>query len=108
MVIETATTSNIDVTLAVYIAQNESSFIATSTGDMTITCHAKSSPFYLQPVRARGIFQLTACYHFEVSDTDAYDPVANIKAAMSLLKDKKTCLAQFTTCGWYYYGKPKQ
>lgn len=90
--------------LAHYIAKNESHYGENQNdGDMDITCLYKSSPHYGQPVRARGVYQITQCYHWNVSDQQAYDVHYNISYAMALIaKGEKTCRQQFSTCDDFY------
>lgn len=93
----------VDQELAHYIALHESEYDPTVTGDMHLTCPARTSPFYGQPVRARGVFQLTQCWYYHVSDEEAFDAETNIKIAMEVIaRGRETCITQFTTCRHYY------
>lgn len=69
-------------------------------GDMAITCPA--GPNKGKPVRARGLWQFTECYHPEVSDAEAYDMASSTTLALPLLRNEKTCRNQFSTCDQYY------
>lgn len=89
--------------LAHYIAFNESGYNPEAVGDMDIICNDKRSPFYGQPVRARGVMQLTQCWYYHVSDEEAFDPETNIRVAMEVIsRGEKTCRSQFSTCDKYY------
>jgi len=88
--------------LVIYIVEHESGYDQYSLGDMTITCKKRDSPNYGKPVRARGILQFTDCYYPEVSDSEAFDPLWSLDKALPMIADKKTCLAQWTTCRDYY------
>lgn len=93
----------VDQKLAHYIAKNESNYDASQIGDMGITCPQRQSPFYGQPVRARGVFQITQCWYPHVSDKEAFDAETNIKIAMEIIaKGEKICRQQFSTCNKYY------
>ena len=48
-------------------------------GDMKIICKRTGAP-----VRARGIAQITECYHPEVTDAEAYDPAWALEWAASM------------------------
>lgn len=85
---------------ALYIAKNESGFIAISIGDMNLIC--KGGINKGKPVRARGLFQITECSHPEVTDQEAYDPVWATAWAMPRLKDRTICEKEWTTCRNYY------
>lgn len=50
----------------------ESSYQADAVGDMKLLC--RQGPFRGLPVRARGLAQITRCYHPEVSDFEAFSP----------------------------------
>lgn len=86
--------------LAHYVVEKESHYNPDETGDMEITC--KTGINKGQPVRARGLVQITDCYYPEVTDEQAFDPNFNLEFGMKLMKDKKTCMSQFTTCRNYY------
>lgn len=73
------------------IINRESMFDPKKTGDMHIIC-----PRTGRPVRARGLAQITECYHPEISDAEAYDAhFSLIFLAESLAAGK--CW-QWTTC----------
>lgn len=88
---------------ALYIAAWESEFEFDARGDMDILCKNKNSPFYGEPIAARGVFQITRCYHPEVSDKQADDVVWSAAWALPRIEDKATCLREWTTCGWWYH-----
>lgn len=83
--------------LAIYIASHESGFDADQIGDMYITCRRTG-----KPVRARGLYQITECFHPEISDAQAFDPDFSMKWAVKVMLDKKYCMMQFSTCRDYY------
>ena len=89
--------------LAHYIAEEESGYNKNAEGDLTITCRNPKSPHNGQPVYARGVYQITRCYHPNVTDEQAFDPDFNIEYAMKLIaQGTETCKRQFTTCRDYY------
>ena len=91
--------------LAHYIAENESHYVANEKGDLNITCNAKNSPYYGSAVYARGIYQITRCYHPDVSDDQAFDADYNVQYAMQILaKGKSSCMREFSTCRDYYHS----
>lgn len=86
-----------------YIVRNESQYDPNAIGDTKITCTAKNSPFYGEPVYARGLGQITRCYYPEITDEEAFDPVFNIeKTAEIISQGTGHCKSQFTTCKNYY------
>lgn len=87
----------VDKKLAHYIVKNESQYNPELVGDMGITCKRTG-----KPVRARGLVQITECYYPEVTDEQAFNPNFNLEFGMELIKNKKTCISQFTTCRNYY------
>lgn len=88
--------------LAHYIAKNESHYREDAVGDL-FPCRNEKSPHYLEDVYARGVYQITRCYHYNVSDEDAFDAESNIEYAMKLIaKGRETCEKQFSTCRNYY------
>lgn len=101
-IIEKAKEEKVSVDLALYVAEHESRFGEDILGDMDIICNKKDSPNYGKPVRAKGIYQFTDCYWPHITDQQAFDEKFNIDLAMTLLKDKKICIQQFTTCRRYY------
>lgn len=86
--------------LAHYVVKNESHYNPNLLGDKHITCPQGVNKG--KPVNARGLVQITECYYPEVTDEQAYDPNFNLEFGMKLMKDKKTCMNQFTTCRNYY------
>lgn len=83
--------------LAHYVVENESQYDPNLVGDLHIKC-----PQTGKPVRARGLVQITECYYPEVTDEQAFDPNFNLEFGMKLMKNKSTCMNQFTTCRNYY------
>lgn len=86
--------------LAHYVVENESHYNPNDVGDLHIKC--RSGVNRGQPVRARGLVQITECYYPEVTDAQAFDPNFNLEFGMKLMKDKYKCIEQFTTCRKYY------
>lgn len=82
---------------AIVIAQRESGFIYNQRGDMDITCW-RAGPYYGEPVAARGIWQITRCYHPEITDEQADDPEWSTQWALPRIKDPVTCRNEWTTC----------
>ena len=98
-----ATKYGVSQDLAHYIAVNESHYKPNEVGDENITCRAQNSPYKGQAVYARGVYQITRCYHPQVTDAQAFDPEYNIEYAMKLIaKGRSTCISQFSTCRDYY------
>lgn len=93
---------DVPVNRALYISKNESSFIATTTGDMELKCRVGVNKG--KPVRARGIFQITDCYHPEVTDQEAFSVEWSTRWAMERMRDDATCRKEWTTCR-VYLGK---
>lgn len=80
----------------IVIAQDESGFNTNvRDGDMQRKC--PSGKYKGKPVRARGIYQITQCYHPEITDAQAYDPVFATRWAIQKLIDGK-CKQEFSTC----------
>lgn len=90
----------VDRKLAHYIVSNESRYNPKLVGDMTINCPTGVNKG--KPVRARGLVQITECYYPDITDEQAFDPDFNLDFGMELIKNKKTCMSQFTTCRNYY------
>lgn len=86
--------------LAQYIVSEESEYNPNTIGDMKIKCPATG-----KPVRSRGLVQITECYYPEITDAQAFDPNFSLDFGMKLIKNKKTCEQQFTTCRQYYENK---
>ena len=71
---------------------NESHYDQNAKGDMTITC-ARTG----KPVEARGLGQITKCFHPEITDEQAYDPDFAISWVAKQIAEKH-CGKEFTTC----------
>ena len=83
-----------DPKLAIAIAENESQTNPNvPNGDMNIICKRTG-----KPVRARGLFQITECYHPEISDQWAFDSTFSIIWAVHQIADEKKCRKEFSTC----------
>jgi len=83
--------------LAHYIVKNESHYNPNNVGDKNILCKRTGQATY-----ARGLMQITRCWHPNVSDKQAFDPNFNLNYGMKLASNKATCMSQFTTCRNYY------
>ena len=80
-----------------YVITHESSWRPKAIGDMNSTCRKTG-----KPVRARGYFQLTECWYGHVSDACAFDLKCAAKIALPLIKNRSSCMSQFSTCRRYY------
>ena len=98
--------SQTDLPRAVFIARGESHFVWNERGDMDIICWNKRSPFYGKPVAARGVWQITRCYHPEVTDAQADDVEWSTAWALPRIADKKKCIKEWTQCRLYYAFYP--
>lgn len=83
--------------LAHYIVKNESGYNPKNIGDKYIICKRTG-----QAVYARGMMQITRCYHQNVTDAQAFDVNFNLNYGMKLASNKQTCISQFSTCRDYY------
>jgi len=87
----------VDPRLALYVWTHEGQGNLTARGDLHLTCKRTGAP-----VNARGGWQITECYHPEVSDACADDLECSTKVAMPWLVEKKKCMQEFSTCRAYY------
>lgn len=87
---------------ALYIAEHESDFVRNARGDKDITCNNSKSVYYGKPVYARGVWQITRCWHPEVSDEQADDVEWSTAWALPLVANPKTCRAEWTTCRAFF------
>lgn len=87
----------VDRELAHYIVSEESEYNPKAVGDMYIHCERTNSP-----VKARGLMQITRCYHPNVTDAQAFDADENLDYGMKLASKKSLCRQQFSTCDRYY------
>ena len=88
---------NADSKTVEYIIENESGWNPHATGDMDIICSRTG-----EPVRARGIMQITECYYPEITDKQAYSPIFALDWSIQKIADTQTCISQWTTCRKYY------
>lgn len=103
MVTKYARLNGVSIDLAHYIAKNESHYQFDAKGDLNLICKNPRSPWNGTSVYARGVYQLTRCYHPEISDAEAFNPESNIKIAMAIIgKSKESCINEFSTCREYY------
>ena len=84
---------DVDETLALYIWLHEGKGNLRSIGDMDLTCSKTG-----KPVRARGGWQITECYHPEISDECAFDLKCSTAFALPIIKNPVSCRSQFSTC----------
>lgn len=82
----------LDVDLAVCIAEHESKFQPDALGDGHLTC-----PLTGAPQRSRGLFQISDCWHPEVSDEVAFSVTSATEWALSWMKDGH--LSEWSTYG---------
>ena len=95
----------VNPTLAVYVASHEDPwFDPKKVGDLNIICGYGVNKG--KPYTSRGQFQISECGHPEVSTACAFNIRCATPIALALMKDKKTCVKQFSTCA-YYYGVEK-
>lgn len=81
-----------------HMVENESHYNPKAIGDMQIIC-ARTG----KPVRARGLWQITQCYHPEISDAQAFDPEWSTAWALNIIANsKKDCVSQWTQCAKWY------
>ncbi len=78
-----------------HIVDHESMASTTKIGDMTIICPVGINKG--KPVRARGVIQITECYHPEITDEEAFDPNFSLNYLGSELSKGK-CKAEWSTC----------
>lgn len=83
-----------------YIVSHESGYDPKNIGDLDITC--RSGPNRGLPVYARGIMQITRCYHPEISNKDAEDIAFSLNWSLPYLKNKTLCESMWSTCQDYY------
>lgn len=76
-----------------YIVTKESQWNEKAVGDMDITCKRTG-----EPVRARGLLQITECYYPEISDECAFDAECSLDKMIKLIANDETCYSQWTTC----------
>lgn len=86
----------VEIEKLTYIVENESHYKTDAIGDMNLTCKRTG-----QPVRARGILQITECWYPEISDECAFDIYCSMDKMILLIKDDNTCKSQWTTCRNY-------
>jgi hypothetical protein len=86
--------------LVKYISDHESRYGLDRIGDMDIICPKGINAG--KPVRAKGVIQITDCYHPEISDEQAFDIEWSLRWAIPRIMNKETCLKEWTTCRRYY------
>lgn len=95
-----AMVSGADQDLVHAVLKGESKYrVDVRDGDMGIKCPVGVNKG--KPVRARGVGQITECYHPEVSDAQAYDPIFAIQWVVNKIADGK-CAKEFSTCPLRY------
>ena len=80
-----------------FIIKHESQYNQNAVGDMNLICKRTGLP-----VRARGILQITECYYPEISDKCAFDAECSLDKMLPIMRDKESCLSQWSTCSEYY------
>jgi len=100
LVVKIAKEEGVNVAVALYVAEHESNFNEKAVGDMHIIC--PSGPYVGTKVYARGVFQLTRCYHPNVTDKQAFNAEFNVRYGIRLMKSTASCMKEFTTCRKYY------
>lgn len=88
---------SVEIEVLTYIIKNESNFRADAVGDMNIVCKRNG-----EPVRARGILQITECYYPHITDDCAFDVRCSLENMLPIMADKEKCISQWTTCRNYY------
>ena len=95
MVVQMANKAEIDPNLVTYIVTNESNASTTIVGDMKIKIKG-------QPVRSRGIWQISQYFHPTITDEEAFDPVWSTTWALPYLASSTLCVKMWATCHDYY------
>lgn len=90
--------NNIPIERLRYIITNESQWNQKAVGDMNIICKRTGNP-----VRARGLLQITECFYPEIDDKCAFNAECSLNKMIKLIKDTDTCKSQWTTCRNYFY-----
>jgi len=81
-IVQEANSAGVPPAEALFIAQHESHFDPTSTGDTDKTC-----PQTGVKQRSRGLWQISDCYHPEVDDATAYSVVRSTAWAIRQMLD---------------------
>lgn len=76
-----ATKLGLNADLAVCIAEHESQFRPDALGDRHLTC-----PMTGEPQRSRGLFQISDCWHPEVSDEVAFSVSSSTEWALNRMQ----------------------
>ncbi len=92
-----ALNNGIDPVLLNYIVDGESGYDPTQKGDLTLKCKSTGKAVY-----ARGLLQITRCFHPEISDAQAFDLDFSLNWALPLLKNEASCKREWTVCRRYY------
>jgi hypothetical protein len=102
-VLQQAKLAGVHVAKIDYMVKNESHYNPKATGDHDIICLNKKSKYYGEPVYARGLWQITRCWHPEITDEQAFDPEFSTAWALSIIaSSKQDCIRQWATCdNWY-------
>ena len=83
--------------LAHYVIFHESQYNINAKGDQNLICKRTGLP-----VNARGLGQITECWHPEITDEQAYDPIFALNWSLNIMKSKDDCIREFSTCRNYY------
>ncbi|MGE0406136.1 MAG: transglycosylase SLT domain-containing protein [Candidatus Korobacteraceae bacterium] len=92
----------IDPTIALFIVEKESQFDHHAKGDGHLPV-CPIGPNQGKPQRSRGLWQINDCYHHEVSDAIAFDPVKS--TAWALRRIKRGYIHEWST--WVYRERYK-
>jgi soluble lytic murein transglycosylase-like protein len=85
----------VSVSVMKTVIQRESQWDVTAVGDLDLTC--KSGVNAGKPVRARGLVQITDCYHPDISDEQAFNPEFAVEfLAIGIAEGR--CRKEWTTC----------
>ena len=77
LIIEKSEEYKVNPQLALFIVQKESNFDPLAIGDEHLTCNLSKSPNFGKPIRSRGLWQISDCSNWEVSDLEAFDIVSS-------------------------------
>lgn len=83
--------------LVEYIVKHESNWYPYALGDLHINCKKTG-----KAVTARGLLQITSCYHPQVTNEQAFDPYWSLAWGVPQMADPTQCQRLWTTCKWWY------
>ncbi len=82
---------------ALFLTNKESGWVTDKVGDTHLICNAPKSPNFGKPQRSRGVWQISDCWHPEVTDAQAFDVIWATHWAMQTMTVDKGC-KQWSTC----------